>query len=50
MMRRPSLVRGLDQIFVHAGVRPKRSLDDQGEREFLWIREPFLRAGASRLH
>lgn len=29
-------------FFVHAGVDPGRRLEDQGETEFLWIREPFL--------
>jgi serine/threonine protein phosphatase 1 len=31
-----------DYVFVHAGVDPKRPLAEQGEREFLWLREPFL--------
>lgn len=30
--------------FVHAGVHPSRSLAEQGPREFLWLREPFLSA------
>ena len=28
--------------FVHAGVHPKRPLEEHGPREFLWLREPFL--------
>ena len=31
-----------DYVFVHAGVAPVRPLAEQGEREFLWMREPFL--------
>jgi serine/threonine protein phosphatase 1 len=31
-----------DYIFVHAGLRPGVALDDQVERDLLWIREPFL--------
>jgi serine/threonine protein phosphatase 1 len=30
------------RFFVHAGVNPRRPLDDQDEEELLWIREPFL--------
>ncbi len=30
--------------FVHAGVHPKRALEEQGPREHLWLREPFLSA------
>ncbi len=29
-------------LFVHAGIRPGRALDRQGEDDLLWIREPFL--------
>ena len=32
-----------DYVFVHAGLRPGRSIDDQDEHDLLWIREPFLR-------
>ncbi len=35
-----------DYFFVHAGVRPGRSLDTQSEQDLLWIREPFLSATA----
>ena len=31
-----------DFLFVHAGVDPSRPIAEQGEKEFLWIREPFL--------
>ena len=33
-----------DYMFVHAGVQPGLSLAEQTDREFLWIREPFLNA------
>lgn len=29
-------------LFVHAGVDPTRALDDQHERDLIWMREPFL--------
>jgi serine/threonine protein phosphatase 1 len=29
-------------IFVHAGLKPGRSLFDQSEHDFLWIRDEFL--------
>jgi serine/threonine protein phosphatase 1 len=31
-----------DYLFVHAGVDPYRPLDDQRDKDLLWIREPFL--------
>jgi serine/threonine protein phosphatase 1 len=31
-----------DYFFVHAGVRPGRSLADQSPVDLVWIREPFL--------
>jgi serine/threonine protein phosphatase 1 len=31
-----------DYLFVHAGVRPGVSLDQQTAEDLLWIREPFL--------
>lgn len=31
-----------DYLFVHAGVRPGVALDQQTERDLLWIREEFL--------
>lgn len=30
------------KYFVHAGVHPARTLDQQRPRDLLWIREPFL--------
>ena len=36
-----------DYVFVHAGVRPGRPLEQQDRRDLLWIRDEFLRvAGA----
>ncbi|MGB3722199.1 MAG: metallophosphoesterase [Pacificimonas sp.] len=32
-----------DYMFVHAGVRPHIDLDDQQEKDLLWIREDFLK-------
>ena len=32
-----------DYVFVHAGINPERSLDDQKRSDLLWIRERFLR-------
>jgi serine/threonine protein phosphatase 1 len=29
-------------FFVHAGIRPERSLDEQDPEDLIWIREPFL--------
>ncbi|WP_203290885.1 metallophosphoesterase family protein [Maricaulis parjimensis] len=37
-----------DYLFVHAGVDPNRPLEEQGEPEFLWIRDAFL-ASSKRL-
>ena len=31
-----------DYLFVHAGVNPAVPLEQQGEEDLLWIREPFL--------
>lgn len=31
-----------DYMFVHAGVRPGRSLEDQSPEDLLWIRDDFL--------
>lgn len=33
-----------DYAFVHAGVRPGVALEDQTERDLLWIRQEFLQA------
>lgn len=32
-----------DYLFVHAGIDPERSLEDQRRRDMLWIRDRFLR-------
>ena len=32
-------------LFVHAGLNPERDLDDQRERDLLWIREAFHKGG-----
>lgn len=34
-----------DYLFVHAGLRPGLSLDEQTQRDMLWIREEFLDDG-----
>lgn len=31
-----------DYLFVHAGIRPSRTLDAQDPNDLIWIREPFL--------
>jgi serine/threonine protein phosphatase 1 len=33
-----------DYVFVHAGVRPGRPLEQQDRRDLLWIRDEFLRS------
>jgi serine/threonine protein phosphatase 1 len=38
------MLRQGDYAFVHAGVRPGVSLDQQAERDLLWIRHEFLQA------
>lgn len=30
------------RLFVHAGINPKRALNEQSTTDVLWIREPFL--------
>jgi len=32
-------------VFVHAGVRPSIALEEQTDRDLMWIREPFLGRG-----
>jgi serine/threonine protein phosphatase 1 len=44
MRAMPMITRRGGYLFVHAGIDPKRPLDEQGEREFLWIRKPFHKA------
>ncbi|GAA4643129.1 metallophosphoesterase family protein [Pontixanthobacter gangjinensis] len=31
-----------DYMFVHAGINPKKAMEEQKARELRWIREPFL--------
>lgn len=38
-------VRWGDYLFVHAGLRPGRSLEEQDEQDMLTIRDTFLRSG-----
>jgi len=33
-----------DFLFAHAGVKPKRPLEEQVPEDLLWIREPFIRS------
>ncbi|TDO72686.1 serine/threonine protein phosphatase 1 [Halanaerobium saccharolyticum] len=33
-----------DYIFVHAGINPSKSLEEQTEHDLVWIRQPFLGA------
>ena len=37
-------------LFVHAGIQPGISVDEQDERVFRWIREPFLSHEAPHSH
>jgi serine/threonine protein phosphatase 1 len=37
------------RLFVHAGVKPKVALADQGPEALMWIRESFLAASAEAL-
>nr|WP_137676381.1 metallophosphoesterase family protein [Parerythrobacter lutipelagi] len=39
-----------DYLFVHAGIDPERSLEEQKPRDMRWIREPFLRHRAQHSH
>lgn len=39
---RPVTWRAGDCLFVHAGIRPGRPLEEQTEDDLVWIREPFL--------
>lgn len=42
----PLTMRHGDYVFVHAGIHPSRSLDEQDPHHFLWMREPFLSSTA----
>ncbi len=33
-------------LFVHAGIRPGRAIEDQDPQDLVWIREPFLHSSA----
>ncbi|WP_156032586.1 metallophosphoesterase family protein [Parvularcula oceani] len=35
-------------LFVHAGLNPERPLEEQEERDLLWIRDAFYRKGKNR--
>jgi serine/threonine protein phosphatase 1 len=39
-----------DTLFVHAGVRPFVSLEDQVPTDLVWIRNPFLSHGPKGVH
>ncbi|MFZ1741931.1 MAG: metallophosphoesterase family protein [Pontixanthobacter sp.] len=39
-----------DYMFVHAGINPKRAMDEQKPRELRWIRDPFLNHRDSHSH
>jgi serine/threonine protein phosphatase 1 len=39
-----------DYLFVHAGVRPGRTLEDQSRADLLWIREAFIHSDADHGH
>lgn len=43
---RPMMHRIGDYLFVHAGIRPGTPIEEQGEADCLWIREPFLNSRA----
>lgn len=38
----PHFIRKGEVLFVHAGIRPGRALEDQEDDDLIWIREPFL--------
>ena len=42
----PRMRRFGSYAFVHAGLRPGRTLADQDPQDLVWIREPFLSSGA----
>ena len=37
-----------DTLFVHAGLNPERALEDQREKDMLWIRDEWRRLGKGR--
>lgn len=42
----PLMTRDAHRVFVHAGLSPRKEMDEQTEAACLWIREKFLRAPA----
>lgn len=40
----PLYIENDEYFFVHAGVNPTRKIEDQTEKDFLWIRQVFLDA------
>jgi serine/threonine protein phosphatase 1 len=41
----PVCLKIANMVFVHAGLRPNVSLDNQVDEDLMWIREPFLSMG-----
>lgn len=39
-----------DYLFVHAGIRPGRKLEDQSRADLMWIREAFIHSDADHGH
>ena len=48
LKRLPGAVTLGNYIFVHAGIRPGISIDEQSDDDLMWIREPFLSQGSGR--
>lgn len=44
MRKLPSMLSLPGTVFVHAGLRPGITLENQAEKDMIWIREPFLSA------
>ena len=42
----PYTARYGDYVFVHAGIHPERSLEEQDPHHYMWMREPFLSSSA----
>jgi serine/threonine protein phosphatase 1 len=42
MANLPLMFRDAERVYVHAGLDPSLSVDEQSERDCLWMREPFL--------
>ena len=43
-------INGEEYIFVHAGLNPKKSLEEQEEEDLLWIREKFYNGYRGAAH